>query len=318
MSSNASYKASLNPKSAINLRSTSLCEALDDLNVYTRVISTSSVAFFSHGYLKCPPVFNNYIVLCVESNIQCTGCCLSSLLSSLGIGCMYGDCPTGYTCVTALCSSYKLLCESGSYSVGQNQCRDCANSKPLEATFLPGSTSATCPWYCNAGYFKSGPTSCQRCSNFIPRFGSYKRSDSTNCSWVCNSGYVIENNGIELGTVCKVIASSSKLRVESHRILILLTCTAGLCRRRRPTGAPRLAQSQVRLLQEVRCGLPAAHSHGLRDKLPGVQRQLQRAPRSVPPLEPPVMVSPGLPACPRREACDPLVEADAPPPLNRR
>jgi hypothetical protein len=107
---------------------------------------------FSRGYMKCQPVSNKYIVLCVESNVQCNRC----YSSSVGLGCMFGDCPTGFTCITTVCSSYILLCELGSYSFGQKQCRYCANPKPLEAEFLPGSWSAACPWYCNIGYFRSG------------------------------------------------------------------------------------------------------------------------------------------------------------------
>ena len=201
VNSNANYKPNGEYDHATTLRSASLCDILADLKVYTRVFSTSMI-IFSRGYLKCPPILNQYIVLCVESSVPCVNCCSDTI----GVGCMTGDCPTGYTCVTATCSSYQLLCETGSYSFGQNECRSCTNVKPVEATYLPGSSSAICPWYCNAGFFKSGQ-SCQQCPNTKPRFGNYIRIESSNCSWVCNSGYVLDNGGTGLGALCKVMHS---------------------------------------------------------------------------------------------------------------
>jgi hypothetical protein len=204
MNFSASYRrgGSRASVSATTLRSTSLCDVIGDIAVYTRVIP-KLYSIFSPGYVKCLPLLNRYLILCAELSSPCTGCCLSSIGA---LGCISGECPTGYTCITVDCNNYKLSCEPGFYSTGRTQCRDCANSKPLEATFIPGGLSATCLWNCNPGFFKSGE-SCQRCPNEVPTFGSYIR----NCTWVCNSGYAIEHSGIGLGTVCKVMPSSSKI-----------------------------------------------------------------------------------------------------------
>jgi hypothetical protein len=88
-------------------------------------------------------------------------------------------------------------CPAGKYSAAlASSCSVCANQAPENAALLAGSTTSTCGWQCNAGYYRSSQR-CRQCLNSAPAnaiqiAGSSTDSGSSSaviCLFACNAGY---------------------------------------------------------------------------------------------------------------------------------
>ena len=78
-------------------------------------------------------------------------------------------------------------CDAGYY--GTDSCTVCENTAPANGHFTIGSTTATCPWECDAGYYRNGDA-CSVCANTAPANGHFTVGATTaTCPWECDSGY---------------------------------------------------------------------------------------------------------------------------------